>query len=42
LNIEKMLIRVAGNGEALCEGGIFGNMQLHFCTSVDKCFAVEN
>ena len=23
------------NGEALCEGGIFENMQLHYSTSVD-------
>jgi hypothetical protein len=26
---------LAANGKVLCEGGVSGNMQLHFCTSVD-------
>jgi hypothetical protein len=33
---------VAANVAALCEGGIFENLSLHFSTSADNCFSVEN
>jgi hypothetical protein len=34
--------QLAANVEALFEGGVFGNMPVHFCTSNDLCFTVEN
>jgi hypothetical protein len=32
---------VAPNVEALCEGGIFENLSLHFSTTVDYCSTVK-
>jgi hypothetical protein len=33
---------MAGNGKALCEGEVFEILSLHFSTTVDLCFMVEN
>jgi hypothetical protein len=37
-----MVVLSGANGLALCEGGILKNLSLHFSTSVDYCFTVEN